>query len=762
MEKNGFNAGHEFGTAPQMDNMKDVESSSSEPRAEVDHRTAFGSYRSHIWKYVFWGIRFFVIMAFPGILLSIPVIINRNNKFLDDNAIDSADARQDKQVIFYIFLWLVISWIGVCLSYLLGCALPYIFRFIARYLNPAHLRYWRTMRVMKRPIAAVGLVMASYLSFEALIYWNDDLAVNFNLTPDQMMWAEVIADFLQQGTLWAGFYFIEKIIVLYITIHFHYRSDLGKITHSKDMQNALMALYEASIYLYPVGTPEFSDEDVMIGNATGSEHGEYRVRATRYLARLGIDTYHMTTFFGNFLTSDKKSHWLKPGSSYAMVERAIANPKSAAALARRIWMSIVPVGKDVLTAQDIAEVLGPFRKEDADKYFTIIDEGECGDIRLDEMEWTVVEAGRIRNMIYRNMDNADHCINTFDWVAQLFLGAIMLFFILVYWVPSLKDIQETIKFFTVGLAFAAGRTVHHFLAGVVFILFDHPYDIGDKVELWSNQSPQSVSLVVVRTSLLYTVFRRVDNWMELQVANEYLQQCRIENVTRSGSNRQHITMMIDVRTTFKDLAYLRAELEAFLKENKRDYLPNLALQILGVHDLSRLEMKVVFTHRTNWSNEPLRAGRSMKFMCALVSAIRKVPIIRPDGGPIGGEGRPMFNVMLSEKEANQRLDNFKANLAASRIDAKDDIPVAPAEFGDKRQGVNLEENAMLLQQALEEADRKRAEKEAKEAEERDAIGRLAKIPAIQRKGAPVRADGTSTGVDVASTTGLRSLPHFRG
>src|SRR4051812_8015661 len=128
--------------------------------------------------------------------------------------------------------------------------------------------------------------LSSALTCHQLIYWNDDLAANYNLTADQLLWADVIGDFLQQGTLWVGFYLIEKVLVLYITIHYHFRSDLERISHSKDMQNALMALYEASLYLYPVGTSEFTDEDIMIGNATGAEHGEYRVRATRYLSRL--------------------------------------------------------------------------------------------------------------------------------------------------------------------------------------------------------------------------------------------------------------------------------------------------------------------------------------------------------------------------------------------------------------------------------------------------------------------------------------------
>ncbi|KAK0710046.1 hypothetical protein B0T26DRAFT_653339 [Lasiosphaeria miniovina] len=714
-------------------NGKDSNSLPNDKPVSDDHRTAFGSYRAYLWKYVSWALKYLIIMAVPGLLLAIPIFVTMNNKDLDDDAIDAADQRQTRQLVFWLFLWLEVSWLGGCVAYGIGCALPYIFRFVARYVNPAHARYWRIIRVMRKPITVIGFVVASYATFEKFIVFNDDLAVAYNLSDGQLLWASLFDDFLQQGLLWAGFYVVEKIIILYITIHYHFRSDLKRISHSKDTQNALMALYEASTYLYPVGTPEFADEDVMIGNATGAEHGEYRVRVTRYLARLGIDSYAMTSFFGNFLSSDGKSHWLRPASSYAIVERAVANPKSAAALARRIWMSMVPLGKDVLTAQDIAEVLGPFRKDDAAAYFKALDQGDMGDIRLDEMEWAVVEAGKVRNAIYRSMHASEHNINTFDWIGCGFLATIMTIFILVFWVPTIKDIQATIQFFVVGLSFAVGRTVHHFLSGCVFILFDHPYDIGDRVELWSNQNPQSVSLFVERTSLLYTVFRRVDNWTEMQVANEFLQQCRIENVTRSGSNRQHVSMMIDIRTSFRDLTFLRAELEAFLKhpDNKRDYLPNLAMAIVNVHELNKLELKVVFTHRTNFANEPLRAARSMKFMCALVAALRKVPIARPDGGPLGQEGRPLFNVMMSEQEANDRLAGLAADKAAARIDAENPPP----------------------------SDAARA------AEEQKAMAALGKMPPVARKGPPLRSApnaAVSTGVDAGNSTGLRTLPHFRG
>jgi len=602
------------------------------------------------------------------------------------------------------------------------------------------------------------------------ISYNDFITIaNGGQEPSQIIWVDFIGDVLEQCSLWALFYVVEKIAILYITIHYHFRSDLGRISTSKDLHNALISLYEASIYLYPVGTPEFESEDIMIGNATGAEHGEHRVRASRYLARLGIDSYAMTSFFGDFMSSDPKSHWLRPASNYATVERAMANSKSAAALARRIWMSLVPAGKDCLTSEDIAEVLGPFRKAEAKQYFTALDQNELGDIRLEEMEWTVTEAGKIRNAIYRGMQNADHCINTLDWILLLFLGVIMLIFIMIKWIPSLKDVQETIKFFTIGLAFAFGRSVHHFLSGVVFILFDHPYDVGDRLDLWNGQNPQSLSVFVVRQSLLYTVFKRVDSWVEIQVGNEYLQQCRIENYTRSGSNRQAVSLMIDIRTSFRDLTLLKSELEAFLKhpDNRRDFLPNLAFAIVAVHELNKMELRMVFAHRTNWHVEPLRAARSMKLMTAVMAAIRKIRIQRPDAGPLGQPGKPVFNVMLSEKEANERMARLQEEVTSARVDAgvgseapEAIIDVTNIQRGEDSGAYDDEEVARV---AIEEAAiRRKIEREAKEAEEAKAMATLGKLPPVPLIGPPAR-QAVASGVDAnRMSTGMRSVPHFRG
>ncbi|KAK0616462.1 hypothetical protein B0T14DRAFT_435937 [Immersiella caudata] len=661
MEKNysKIQGSEVFGAPP------DGSSDNIPPKAAQSHSTASASWFSHNGRFILWFVKFVVVWAVVSVLLAIPVAIYRDiENFPEEATPEELKERLRPLYIYNVFTFLLVSWVSIAFFYLLGTTLPYIFRFIARYVNPAHTRYWRIVRVMRKPLCFVGSLFVSFLAFDYCVAFNGliTIAAGIEGYPWQSHVAiEFISDFLEQCSLWALFYFFEKIIILYTTIHYHFRSDLG-----------------------------------------------------------------------------------------------------------RIWMSMVPMGKDCLKASDIAEVLGPFRKEEAEKYFKTLDQNEMGDIRLDEMEWTVTEAGKVRNAIYRGMQNADHCINTLDWILLLFIAVIMVFFIMVEWVPNLKAVQDTLKFFSLGVAFAIGRSVHHFLAGVVFILFDHPYDIGDRIELWSGQSNQSVNLFVERQSLLYTVFRRADNWMELQVGNEFLQQCRIENVTRSGSNRQAVTMMVDIRTSFKDLTLLKNELEAFMKhpDNKRDFLPNVALAITAVHELNKLELRLVITHRTNWSIEPLRAARCMKVMTAVVAAVRKIRILRPDAGPLGQPGRPLFNVMLTEKEANERMERLREEATSARVDAGvgDNPPEAIIDVTNIQRGEDIGPEGDLdkVRMAMEEAAfMRRSEREVRAEEEKKAMAALGKLPPLPHKGPPVRQEGAlCTGAE--TTTGKRATLQFRG
>ncbi|PMD15604.1 hypothetical protein NA56DRAFT_709736 [Hyaloscypha hepaticicola] len=110
-------------------------------------------------------------------------------------------------------------------------------------------------------------------------------------------------------------------------------------------------------------------------------------------------------------------------------------------------------------------------------------------------------------------------------------------------------------------------------------------------------------------------------------------------------------------TTFDEIEHLTNELESFVvaDENRRDYQPDLKVEVLNVGDMSKLDLRINLWYKSNWSNETLRVARRSKFMCALLATLRKVQIIAPGGGDValGDAGRPAWSVSVSEEEARR-------------------------------------------------------------------------------------------------------------
>ena len=241
------------------------------------------------------------------------------------------------------------------------------------------------------PFTTFGATIACYTSFTILINDNYLLAGAYKVDPTRKTWDNIIDDILEQITFWVVLYLGEKIVVIYIAVHYHYRSDRKRNMKSKEIHVALATLYSISISTYPLNSPHFVVEDTIIRNpnskVTLGESSSEDVEI--FLRRIGYGKSRTAAFLGNF-KNENESHWLAHGSAYAVVERALGNPKSVAALATRLWKSFV--AKD----EDVIETLGPYRQSESLKIFKTLDESESRDIRLEEMVWTVVEAGRVR------------------------------------------------------------------------------------------------------------------------------------------------------------------------------------------------------------------------------------------------------------------------------------------------------------------------------------------------------------------------------
>lgn len=108
-------------------------------------------------------------------------------------------------------------------------------------------------------------------------------------------------------------------------------------------------------------------------------------------------------------------------------------------------------------------------------------------------------------------------------------------------------------------------------------------------------------LIVEHISLLYTVFKRVDTHKLTQVPNIVLNTLWIQNISRSKAMREQLSMYIHFDTTLEDIQLLKNEMQAFVldKENCRDFQPDIDVEVTGISEMNKLELRVEIKHKVS-------------------------------------------------------------------------------------------------------------------------------------------------------------------
>lgn len=381
-------------------------------------------------------------------------------------------------------------------------------------------------------------------------------------------------------------------------------------------------------------------------------------------------------------------------------------------------MSFVIEGKDSLYLEDIVDVLGHEHHEEAEETFAALDRDGNGDISLDEMILCVTDIGRDRKSIASSMHDVDQAITVLDRMLMAVCFIAVVFIFVAFLNKSFVTTLATAGTALLSLSFVFSVTAQEFLGSCIFLFVKHPYDIGDRVDINNDQ------LVVDHISLLFTIFRRVSGehcGRFVQIPNIVLNTLWIENVSRSKAMTEQLSIMISFDTTFEDIQLLKNEMLNFVqdKENCRDFQSELEIDVLGTSDMSKLELRIEIRHKSNWHNETIRAARRSKFMCALVQALRRVPINGPGGGKdaLGSAANASYSVAIpddlakknaeesaKQKEAgrllNKKLDNAAAG-GTSSVEA--DKPLLGLSSGQERAVDDLTNRSGAYDAARDEA-----------------------------------------------------------
>ncbi|PQE09997.1 Mechanosensitive ion channel protein [Rutstroemia sp. NJR-2017a BVV2] len=631
--------------------------------------------------------RYMLYVAPVGIILALPVVIF---------AVFHPNSTVGKMRLYLFFTWIEIIWLSIWVSKLCSKAVPYIFMFLCGVVSTGVRKYASILKNLEIPLSLVGWAITSVVTFTALS------SPNLNKTPHnpdgtQDGWIKTMRNVLIPTLISSILFLGEKLVVQLISVNYHRRSFDGRIKESKHLIHLLGLLYEASRTLFPMYCPEFAEEDYVISDSIEAILAKTNRRLVghnrsgsntpmKLIGEMGRIGDKVTSVFGNIASEITGKQVFNPNSAHSVVIEALEKTKSSEALARRLWMSFVVEGRDSLSAEDLEEVLGNGRKAEAEEIFDALDNDGNGDISLDEMIMKVVEIGRDRKAIAKSMRDVGQAIGVLDQVLVTVVLIIVIFAFIAFQDSGFLATLTTAGTTLLSLSFVFAATTAEFLGACIFLFVKHPYDVGDRCDI------DKTYLVVEQISLLFTVFKRIDNMKMVQVPNIVLNNLWIENITRSKAMKEQLDMYISFDTTLEDIELLRAEMEAFVRhpDNSRDFHPDMVLEAVGIGNMDKLQLKVEIRHKSNWHNETVRAARRSKFMCALVLALRKIPINAPGGGgdALGGPANPNYSVAVTDEWAAEAREK-----SGTAKDAKRLVPTKPFKNTNPDLGPVSEEDA---------------------------------------------------------------------
>ncbi|KAG9769264.1 hypothetical protein KCU88_g6922, partial [Aureobasidium melanogenum] len=574
-----------------------------------------------------------------------------------------------------LFIWIEVVWVLLWVAKLLAQLVPVAFQSIAGAIHTGIRKYRIILQAVEIPLSLFFWAILAISSF-SIIYTFDRSFHSAHA--GKIHWLSVLHKVNKATIGVTALYLVEKVLIQMVSVNYHGKQFYDHIKELKTLSRALETMYDVSRRRYPDNHPSFRDEDLDIHDVRGYRSNKDRSKAAStgvaldetaaiLMTNLGTTADRVTSVLGYLVSDIAGRQVLNPTASGPIVEAALDRQASAEALARRIWNSFTSFGHTPLDLQTITAVLGPGRETQAEYIHRKLDADGNGDITLEEMVELVKRVASERKSIWEGASNVKDAIKVLDRV----LSVVVLIFVFLIYAAFFSDYLATHytqvwSAFT-GCSFLFASTAGELFAACITVFIKHPYDVGDRINV------DGKDMDVVKISLLYSIFREVASRQMVQIPNSILNGLWIKNISRSKDLREQLTVMVSAGTSFEDLEMLKKELEEFVGENKRDFAPEVELQLVSVQDLKQLELKIEFQHKggANFASasENLRAQHRSKFVCALLKAVRKVPIDGPGGsGPAAGSiESPTYTVAISDDVAREARRRFDEEVDSKRL-----------------------------------------------------------------------------------------------
>lgn len=375
---------------------------------EADRRTGLGKVYD---KIISFGPARYILYVVPvGVMLAVPIIIQ---------ATRHPHWRMGGAHAFAFCIWLEFVWLGLWVSKVGAMALPKLFQACCGMVSAGTRKHAELLKRLEFPLT---LMLWTTFAWASLIIV---FRLNHAYPDDGNSWVHFMTISLVSLMCCAAAFLAEKSVIQLITVNYHRKRLHARLHDSKRTISLLAQMYERSTHWFPEYCQEFADEDYLIKDTilralVGKDQGSRALQAhIKVLGDVGRIGEKVGWVFGRVGTEITGAASTRLEQARQTVLQALETRVSSEALARRLWWSFVCEERDSMVLEDVVDVLGNHRQEEAEEVFAQLDKDGNGDISLQEMILMVSEVSRERKALIRSGNDVQQAIKALDNVLMI-------------------------------------------------------------------------------------------------------------------------------------------------------------------------------------------------------------------------------------------------------------------------------------------------------------------------------------------------------
>lgn len=282
-----------------------------------------------------------------------------------------------------------------------------------------------------------------------------------------------------------------------------------------------------------------------------------------------------------------------------------------------IFEGVCPQNRQYITSSDIATLI---RGIDADRYFQLVDAEGDGKMSLEFFTHALDLQVQENEILRTGLQQQAGIINKLDSLFSFFCYFVIAIAAIILFQVSIQDILAPLAGIMAIVLFLSTGTLKTAVESILFVIFTHPFDVGDHVII------KGEAYVVKELGLWTTTFES-SNGNLTYIANSRLRTELIINNRRSPFQNELITFNVLPAVPLEKLQALEARMLDFVRDHPKDYVPKLSLSGYAIVDNGTMKMQFQLFHRGNFQDAALKDQRTKKFYLALKEAINSCDVI---------------------------------------------------------------------------------------------------------------------------------------